>query len=201
MTREKHMKIKKIGLAIMPLFLATVVACKKDQDPEIELAEPAIENIEIGLNNNEIGIIGKDFHFNADVVAGEKIEFVQISILPRKDESYDKPWKLELDWVEFKGAKKVTVHKHFNIPQEAVEGKYDFTILVKDQNGTKKEVIKRMSLYTETNLPVNPNVFLVTVMADKRVIYDQANGGFLDPVTNKYGNGRFVNAKGDNLVP
>src|SRR5690554_4172277 len=100
--------IKAITMII--LFVATFTACKKDSQPEPELTKPTISDIEIGLGNNEIGVVGKDFHFNAEILAGDKIENVLVKILPRSGETYEKPWTFELTWEQYKGAKNATVH-------------------------------------------------------------------------------------------
>lgn len=143
-------------IAVTLLFVATFTACKKDQQPDPELAKPTIDNIELGLGNNQIGVIGKDFHFNADILAGDKIENVQVKILPRSGETYAKAWKLEITWDQYKDAKNATVHKHFDIPADATEGKYDFVIIVNDQNGTTLEEKREIIIYKAENLPVDP---------------------------------------------
>lgn len=145
------------AIAAVLLFVATFTACKKDSQPEPEWSKPTIDNIEIGLGNNQIGVIGKDFHFNAEILAGDKIEDVQVKILPRSGENYTKPWKLEITWDQYKGAKNATVHKHFDIPADAVEGKYDFLIIVNDQNGTTLEEKREIHIYEAENLPVETN--------------------------------------------
>jgi hypothetical protein len=194
--------MKKIKLITFVLLLVAVFsACKKDKDDDINPAESSLTNVEVGLNNNEIGVIGKDFHFNAEILAGEKIENVQIKILPRSGESYDKSWKMEITWDEYRGVKNATVHKHFNIPEDAAEGKYDFVIIVNDQNGTTLEEKREIKIYTAANLPVNPEIMFFSVGADKRLIYDQINGGYLDPETGTFGNTTGYINKGDSLVP
>lgn len=42
--------------------------------------------------------------------------------------------------------KNATVHKHFDIPENAVEGKYDFTIIVNDENGTTLEEKRNITI-------------------------------------------------------
>lgn len=64
-----------------------------------------VENVEIGYANNKQAIRGRDFHFNADILAGDKIESVQIKILPKADQTYTSSWKMEIDWSEFIGLK------------------------------------------------------------------------------------------------
>ncbi|MGE8242359.1 MAG: DUF4625 domain-containing protein, partial [Sphingobacterium sp.] len=76
----------KIILAFM-LVSELFVSCKEDeQTPEI--TQPKAENIEIGYANNKQAIRGRDFHFNADLLAGDKIESVQVKILPKAGQTY-----------------------------------------------------------------------------------------------------------------
>lgn len=171
------------AIAAVFLFVATFTACKKDTQPEPELAIPTIDNIEIGLGNNQIGVIGKDFHLNAEILAGDKIENVQVKILPRSGETYIKPWKFEITWDQYKDAKNATVHKHFDISEDAAEGKYDFIIIVNDQNGTILEEKREINIYKAENLPVNPTLLQLNI---------QTNGSFF------YRDGKFA-VEGANL--
>lgn len=194
MEKNKQMKtIKHIALFITFSILA-ITGCKKDKTPEPELTKPSLSDIEIGLGNNEIGVIGRDFHLNAEVLAGDKIESVQIKIVQRSGETYSKIWSHEITWSEFKGAKNATVHKHFTIPTDAAEGKYDFLIIVKDQNGTTLEEKKTISLILPENLPVDPTIGTIAIVNrdNGNTIYDHGLGGFYDPATGNYGNGSNV---------
>ncbi|GAB3011166.1 hypothetical protein GCM10027284_33020 [Cyclobacterium sediminis] len=134
-------------------FLLAIIAvlalgsCQEEAEPN--LPSPSIDNVEIGLNNDEIGVIGEDFHLNADLLAGELIELVKIQINPIAEESYETYWDFELIWEEYKGARNTTVHKHFDIPEDAVEGFYDFLIIVTDQNGTITEEKRSITIYKE----------------------------------------------------
>jgi hypothetical protein len=168
-----------ITIAAFLLIISSFTACKKDNDGRPELSEPTIENLEIGLNNNEMGVIGKDFHFNADVLVTGKIENVQVKILPRSGETYVKAWSHEITWDSYKDAKNATVHKHFYIPTDAVEGKYDFLVIVNDQNGSKLEVKKSITIYSEANVPVNPAASIFNVFANEQRFY--RNGNFITP--------------------
>lgn len=135
-------------------FLLAVLAlgsCQEDTEPN--LPSPSIDNVEVGLNNDEIGVIGEDFHLNADLLAGELIEQVQVQINPIDEESYEAYWDFELIWDEYKGTKNSNVHKHFDIPEDAVEGVYDFLIIVTDQNGTSTEEKRSITIYKAENLP------------------------------------------------
>mgnify|MGYP003575371479 CR=1 FL=1 len=141
----------------MLLFITAFTACKKDKD-EAELAKPTISNVEIGYANNKQAIKGRDFHLNADVIAGSKITTVEIKILQKANQSYTNPWKFEVTWDEFKGIRNTNVHKHFTIPKEAPEGLYDFLFIVNDENGTKLELKEDFVIIDAANMPVDPIV-------------------------------------------
>lgn len=159
--------------AIIALFLSafTFTACNNDDDSTQELLKPTIDKIELGLGNNEIGVVGADFHFNAEVTAGDKIENVQIKIVQRSTETYSKAWSHEISWTQYAGAKNTTIHKHFDIPAEAAEGKYDFIIIVTDQNGTKLEEKRSISIYAAANLPVAPVAAIFNVFKNDGFFY------------------------------
>jgi len=181
MMKHQHTKFmtKKSSMLMLFLIAISFTACKKDSNDEPELQPPAIENLEIGLNNNETGVIGKDFHFNAEVLVSGKIENVQVKILPRSGEIYAKAWSHEITWDQYKDAKNATVHKHFYIPTDAVEGKYDFVIIVNDQNGSKLELKKSLTIYAEANVPVNPVASIFTIFKNDERFY--RNGNFINP--------------------
>lgn len=170
------MKVTKLTAGLL-LFITVMSACKKDRQQEPETAKPTIENLEIGLSNSGIGVIGRDFHLEADVLAGDKIENIQVKILPLNSEVYAKPWKYELTWDQYKGVKNTNVHKHFDIPADAAEGKYDFVIIVNDVNGTKLELKNTITIYSAANVPVNPTASIFNIFANDVRYY--RNGKFV----------------------
>lgn len=147
--------MKKAKLFMLLFIVATAfTAC--DNDDTNEVLKPTATNIEIGTANNKKALIGRDFHFNADVLAGNKIADVQLKILPKKGETYTKDWKFELSFIEYKGAKNTNIHKHFNIPADAPEGKYDFSFIVLDENGTQLEIKEILTITDPANMPADP---------------------------------------------
>ncbi|SFC25196.1 protein of unknown function [Parapedobacter composti] len=152
-TRKLNFILGFIGAAAL-----IVSSCKKDSpaDP----AMPTVENVEIGSGNNGIGVVGEDFHFDMDVVAGERIDFIQIRIEQRPDETYAGQWSYEVTWDQYRGARNTNVHKHFDIPEDAPEGTYDFVIVVQDQNGAKLEEKHTIRIYLRENLPVDPTLII-----------------------------------------
>ena len=165
-------------MAALMMLLLIFTSCSSD-DIEIELSEPTISNVEIGLSNNEIGVIGRDFHLNAEIVAGDKIDLVQVNFDPIECETYDGTWSYELSWDEFKGVKNATVHKHFDIPEDAVEGLYNFTIIVNDENGTTLEEKRNITIYKAENLPVDPQIrsYLVVDASTNRQLFNYTKDG------------------------
>lgn len=163
-------------LALLLLAAFIFIGCKKD-DTQKDPPVPTVNEIEIGSNNNETGVVGRDFHFNAKILAGDKIDLVQIQIQPRAEETYSRPWNYIVEWTEYKGAKNATIHKHFDIPTTAVEGIYDFLIIVKDENGAILELKKTIRIYDPANLPVDPTLSLLNLHVGGSPYY--RNGAFV----------------------
>ncbi|WP_276345597.1 DUF4625 domain-containing protein [Daejeonella sp. JGW-45] len=140
--KSKIMKMKHV-IIVLALISGAFSACKKD-----EQQGPALkaDNIEIGTANSRRGISGADFHFNADITARNKIENVRVKILQRSSETYTASWQFDISWEEYKGARSATVHKHFTIPAEAPEGKYDFYFIVTDQSGDRLEIKEEFTI-------------------------------------------------------
>ena len=147
--------MKKVKLFLL-LSIAAVSFTACNNDDNQEAAKPTAKNIEIGTANNKRALIGRDFHFNADVVAGDKIADVQLKILPKTGQTYTKDWKLEFKWSEYIGAKNTNVHKHFTIPADAPEGKFDFYFIVLDENGTQLEIKEEITITDPANMPADP---------------------------------------------
>jgi len=192
-------------MVVMLLALATFGACKKDRVEEPELPRPKMENIELGLGDAGIGVIEQDFHFNADVVAGDKIDKVEIKISQKDDETYSKPWTHEIVWDQYKDLKNTNIHKHFNIPADAAEGKYDFQVTVYDENGSKLEVKRDFEIYAAANLPVRPVITQLNLRKNGKPIYDWH--GMAENPTEKYLKGDTLSSqvslsyvKGDGIV-
>ena len=150
------MKSTKLITALLVL-MAFFTACKKEKIDEIpESPKPTLENLELGLGNAGIGVIGEDFHFEGDILAVDKIDRVEVRMMQKAGETYSKTWKHEITWTQYKGKKNSNIHKHFNIPEDAAEGKYDLVVNVYDENGSMLEVKRDFEIFTRANLPVRP---------------------------------------------
>lgn len=202
--KSEKMKTTQLILASVFAALAFSGCSNDDNDSAPEKAVPTIDKVELGLGNNETATIGQDFHFNAEVAAGDKIENVQVKIVQKSSETYSKVWSHEVTWTQYADAKNATVHKHFDIPEDAAEGKYDFIIIVNDKNGTKLEVKKNLTIYKLENLPVKPIVSILTVFLNDNFLYRK--GQFSDPDAKFKNNDRFSSQvtmdgiKGDGIM-
>ncbi|WP_316752747.1 DUF4625 domain-containing protein [Pedobacter gandavensis] len=164
-----QLKMPKMAYFLL-FFIAAFSACKKDQ-PVVELAVPTAKNIEIGTANNKQALKGRDFHFNADVTAASKIKAVQLRILQKAGQTYTANWKLEFDWKEYIGTNNTNVHKHFTMPADAPEGKYDFLFIVLDENGTKLEIKEEITITDPANMPVDPEIGRDMISRNETIIY------------------------------
>ncbi len=202
--KSEKMKTTQLILASVFAALAFSSCSNDDNDSALWKAVPTIDKVELGLGNNETATIGQDFHFNAEVTAGDKIENVQVKIVQKSSETYSKVWSHEVTWTQYADAKNATVHKHFDIPEDAAEGKYDFIIIVNDKNGTKLEVKKNLTIYKLENLPVKPIVSILTVFLNDNFLYRK--GQFSDPDAKFKNNDRFSSQvtmdgiKGDGIM-
>ena len=195
------MKFIKYTTAFL-LAISLFSACKKDENSTPETTKPTIEHIEIGYNNNKIGIQGKDFHLDADIIAGDKIESVQVKILQKSTETYTQAWAFELTWNQYKGTKNTNVHKHFDIPKEAPEGKYDFIFLVTDQNGSTLEIKEDFRIYHPDNVPVDPAIKL-TVTRNMNLKFKGETlkeGGLINKGDSLFVNAEITNIKDDGVA-
>lgn len=181
---------------LLLLFSVSQLSCNDEEKVSPEPPTATIENLEIGSGNNGKGIIGRDFHFDMDVVAATRIVDIQVLIKQKTEITYSKDWSFDVTWVEFKGAKNTNVHKHFSIPQDAPEGNYDFIIRVKDENGSVKEEKHPFELISAEKLPVLPELYsfmLQKAAAGKSYIYI-LNRGYMDIADKGYAKGDTLNA-------
>ncbi|WP_186757837.1 DUF4625 domain-containing protein [Echinicola salinicaeni] len=134
------MKKQNYVCILLALCFGWAISSCSEDDVQPDLVDPQITNIEIGYDNQKEGIVGEDFHFNADIVAGEKIETLTVQILQKQDQSYTEEWEYFVEWNEYKGLKNTNVHKHFTIPENAPIGIYDFIFTVVDTNGVQIKI-------------------------------------------------------------
>ncbi|MEP5254566.1 MAG: DUF4625 domain-containing protein [Winogradskyella arenosi] len=171
--------------AILLLVMLGLCACSSDDVSEPLM--PTIFNVEVGLHDNELGVLGEDFHFNAEILAGDVIDLVKVNIVQRADETYSHDWSYEIIWDQYQGVKNAQIHQHFDIDANAARGTYDYIITVIDQNGAVLEEVREVNLIDASDYPeVTPYVQVFGV--DK--IDVNGTGGF----NNFYNNDDFRDA-------
>ncbi|WP_405604926.1 DUF4625 domain-containing protein [Polaribacter sp. Asnod1-A03] len=175
---------------LLPSFFLILIfaACSNDKE-DVILPIPSISEVEIGLHHNQIGVLDEDFHFNAEVLAGDLLENVQINIVQKADETYSHDWSFEIVFTErIEGLKNASLHRHFDIPADAAKGIYDFIITANDQNGTSLEEIGEITLIDADDYPeVNP---YVSVFGIDKIDVDGTSG-----FNSFYNNGEFKNSE------
>lgn len=176
-----HLKRQRFFLILTVLMSHFFASCSKNDEAAPEATAPTVENIEIGYGNNEQGIIGRDFHLDMDIVAGEQINDVQVLIKQRASETYSNTWSFEITWIEFRGTKNTNVHKHFDIDKEAPEGIYDFIIRVSDKNGSVKEEKRSIKLIKPENLDADPELYSLLLQKDGKDFVYIFNVGYPNP--------------------
>lgn len=163
---------KKSRLLLLPILLLSLffTSCNNDDDGTIsddtKQGTAQLSKIEIGLNNNEIGTIGEDFHFNMDVLVDDKIDFIQVELKQNPAEKYEGVWSHNEKWDQYNGMKNTNVHKHFDIPADAKEGKYDFVISIHELNGSVTVENRHIRIFHKENLPVSPDLYALNVMVN-----------------------------------
>jgi hypothetical protein len=190
--KPKRRAFRSLSLLFVFLFSIFSFSCDRKDDVAPDVPAATLENIEIGSGGNGKGIIGRDFHFDMDVVAATRIADIQVLIKQKTGVTYSKDWSFEVTWEEFKGVKNTNVHKHFEIPQDAPEGNYDFIIRVKDENGSMKEEIRPVELINADKLPVLPELYSFMLQKKGKGFVYIFNRGYTDPSDKGY-------AKGDTL--
>ncbi len=182
------MKIKNLLLSAL-LITTGFSACKKESTYEQAL-KPSAENVEIGTANNRRALKGRDFHFNADILAASKIKDVKLVISQKAGQTYSSSWKFELSWPEYSGTKNTNIHKHFTMPIAAPEGTYDFAVIVQDENGSQLEIKEDLNILDPASLAVDPKIGRDFVSRNNKLIY----------YTDVFEEKELIFQKGDNMT-
>ncbi|MBK9291883.1 MAG: DUF4625 domain-containing protein [Bacteroidetes bacterium] len=132
-------KIISKGIVVIILALFTFTACNKDDQ------KPSIKNLEIGYDNSGQVVAGEELHLEAEILAPEKIERVELEI--HKEGGHKSlrlvfgagEWHLEKVYDKFKGLKDTDFHEHVDVPADAPAGDYHLHLSVIDQKGNKAE--------------------------------------------------------------
>ncbi|MFP4367305.1 MAG: DUF4625 domain-containing protein [bacterium] len=120
------------------LFLITAISCK-DND---EIKMPEILEFELGHDNSKTVRAGGDLHTDAEMIAENGIDVIEIGIHPEDTHkkslgsaSNDHPWVVDIIYDKFRGLKNTTFHEDLDVPVDAFPGEYHFHFKVTDMEG------------------------------------------------------------------
>ena len=127
---------------ILLIILAIIgVSCENNDPGE---SKPVIDFHELGLDNSKTATAGDELHLDAEILAENKIERIEIEIHPEGDEHKKGfpasagvlEWEFDSIYTEgFSGLKNAEFHKHIDVPEYAEPGHYHFHFAVIDMEG------------------------------------------------------------------
>jgi hypothetical protein len=123
--------------AILALAIITL-SCSKDD----EVKMPEILEFELGNNNSKTVRAGGYLHIDADILAENGIDVIEIDIHYEgehvgslKIAGADHGWDFEITYDKFRGLKNTTFHEDIDVPADAKPGEYHFLFRVTDMEG------------------------------------------------------------------
>jgi hypothetical protein len=144
------MKKIKYFNSLIALSLISIILISCDRD---EVAKPEILDFKLGYNNDKTGWIGGDLHIDAEIVAGNSIDRIEIEIHYEGDHKKginpDQPvveWQFEYTYTEFQGLRNTVFHEHIEIPLNAKPGEYHFHFMVIDALGYTAEIEEELEI-------------------------------------------------------
>ena len=123
-----------IALAIM------ISSCEQKEEPG---PKPTIDFHELGYENSKTATIGDELHMDAEIVAENNIDKIEIELHHEGEHlksmvinlSRDEEWEFDSVYTKFAGLKNMEFHEHIEIPENAEPGDYHFHFAVTDQEG------------------------------------------------------------------
>ena len=126
----------KIRTIIGVLLVIMAVSCDKTG------AKPEIDFHELGFENSKTAEAGDELHMDAEVVAENKIDRIEVTLHPEGDHKKstkillsDGEWEFDSVYTEFSGLRNTEFHKHIEVPIDAETGDYHFHFSVTDLEG------------------------------------------------------------------
>jgi len=125
----------KIRAIISVVLVLMAVSCDKSSPPEIDFHE-------LGFENSKTAEAGDELHMDAEIVAENKIDRIEVTLHPEGDHKksakillFDGEWEFDSVYTEFSGLRNTEFHKHIEVPIDAETGDYHFHFSVTDLEG------------------------------------------------------------------
>lgn len=122
---------------ILAIAIVTI-SCSKDD----EVKMPEILEFELGHNNSKTVRAGSDLHIDAEILAENRIDVIEIDIHYEGEHvkslriaGADHGWEFEISYDKFRGLKNTTFHEDIDVPADARPGEYHFHFKVIDMEG------------------------------------------------------------------
>ena len=126
------------AFVILAIAIITISSCSKDD----EIKMPEILEFELGYNNSKTVHAGSHLHIDADIIAENGIDVIEIDIHYEgehvnsiKIAGEQHSWELEITYDKFRGLKNTTFHEDIDVPADAEPGEYHFHFKVIDMKG------------------------------------------------------------------
>jgi len=132
-------------ILVIIMFVITAVSCSEKD----EIKMPEILDFELGYENSKTGYPGSDIHIEANIIAENKIDIIEIEIHYEGDHKksiiiangdHHHEWEVDITYDKFRGLKNTTFHEHISVPLNAEPGEYHFHFKVIDMEGYTAEI-------------------------------------------------------------
>ena len=133
------MKTKKLVAVFTVLLSFMTLSCDKTGPA------PEIDFHEFGYENSKTALAGDDLHMDADILAENKVDRIEIEIHHDEDEHahkkslaelvHSEEWEFDTVYTKFSGIIDPHFHEHIEVPGDAEPGHYHFHFSVTDMEG------------------------------------------------------------------
>jgi hypothetical protein len=127
-----------ITVTVIILSMLTISCDKTDSKPEIDFHE-------LGFDNSKTAVAGDELHMDAEIVAENQIDRIEIEIHPEGDGHKnaalnllsEEEWEFDTVYTKFSGLKNTHFHEHIEVPEDVEPEHYHFHFAVTDMEGNQ----------------------------------------------------------------
>lgn len=135
------------GLTALSVILAS---CTND-----EIKKPEILEFELGHENGRTAFAGGDLHIDAQIIAENGIDRIDIEIHYESDHQEgliksiaNEEWAVSLSYDEYRELKNTIFHKDIDVPYNIIPGTYHFQFVVIDLMGYTADFSEDIEILT-----------------------------------------------------